>query len=522
MDHEHGLEGERRHLVVLSDVHLGTAAPTVWFQPPVHGPALAQLLRWVVDQASHIRELVLLGDVVDLWTYPADAVPPTFADVVAANPEVLGPDGLVASCLDALDGAVTYVPGNHDLGVTAEEVAMVRSRDGHRLRHVADVPYRPAPGLLVEHGHHHTMFNAPVDHGPWAPLPLGYFVTRAVATMWDRRLAEDQTVADLPDQGAPNGLDLGALGAVASGIGSVSIAAALVDIVSGSTKVGLDEPIRMPDGSTATLRQAREVYADAWTRWSDANGGGLAGYGAAFRATMADADGTYLGWFAQQRALRHGAELVVMGHTHVPVGGLEDALVDYLNSGFDCPSRPDQEREVAPQRVTFVVVDLEPPDSVDGEPEGAVWAVGPDGVGPIDAPATRVVGDRGHDYSCYVVVDATAAFHDLVRTGFGAANGAWVVEPPERIAAGDEGRFWLQDLLGAAGSDGWATYVRVDGEGTPVEGLDPIELRFACPTVGTNSCSGWSTFATRSGSDPWVDQRTAHWGHPFSVAYEVR
>ncbi|MEZ5139832.1 MAG: hypothetical protein R2711_14030 [Acidimicrobiales bacterium] len=195
--------------------------------------------------------------------------------MVAANPEVLGPDGLVASCLDALDGAVTYVPGNHDLGVTAEEVAMVRSRDGHRLRHVADVPYRPAPGLLVEHGHHHTMFNAPVDHGPWAPLPLGYFVTRAVATMWDRRLAEDQTVADLPDQGAPNGLDLGALGAVASGIGSVSIAAALVDIVSGSTKVGLDEPIRMPDGSTATLRQAREVYADAWTRWSDANGGGL-------------------------------------------------------------------------------------------------------------------------------------------------------------------------------------------------------------------------------------------------------
>ncbi|MEZ5139831.1 MAG: hypothetical protein R2711_14025 [Acidimicrobiales bacterium] len=153
--------------------------------------------------------------------------------------------------------------------------------------------------------------------------------------------------------------------------------------------------------------------------------------------------------------------------------------------------------------MTFVVVDLEPPDSWwTASLEERSGVVGPDGVGPIDA-RHAVVGDRGHDYPGYVVVDATAAFHDLVRTGFGAANGAWVVEPPERIAAGDEGRFWLQDPpRRVAGSDGWATYVRVDGEGTPVEGLDPIELRFACPTVGTNLCSGWSTFATRSGAIP--------------------
>lgn len=517
------LTGDRRHLVVLSDVHLGTDAPTVWFQPSVHGPALERVLRWVVDQAPAIRELVLLGDIVDLWTYPIDEVPPTFADIVAANPDVLGPDGLLAACLDALDGAVTYVPGNHDLGLTAEEVALVRSRSGRHVRLVDAVPYEVAPGVLAEHGHHHTMFNAPIEHGPWAPLPLGYFVTRAVATMWARDLGDGETVADLPGQGAPNGLDLGALGAVASGIGSVSIAAALIDIVSGSTKVGLDEPIRMPDGSVATLRRAREAYADAWTRWSDAAGGGVVGYATAFRATMADADGTYLGWFAQQRALRHGAELIVMGHTHVPVGGLDDALVEYLNSGFDCPSVPDQARAVDPQQITFVVVDLDPPDADDGVAEGSVWAVAADGsLGPIDAPTTRVVGNRGHDYSCYVVVDNTAGTDHLELVSFAAPNGAWVVEPPSRIAAGDEGRFWLQDLLGAAGSDGRATYRRVDADGAPVAGAADLELRFACPTVGTNSCSGWSTFATRSGSDPWRDQRVAHWGHPFSVAFEIR
>lgn len=509
--------------MVLSDVHLGTDGPTVWFQPGVHGPPLERILRWVIDQSAAIRELVLLGDIVDLWTYPADALPPTFADIVAAHPGLLGPDGLVAACLDALDGAVTYVPGNHDLGLTADEVALVRSRSGRHVRLVDDVPYAPAPGVLVEHGHHHTMFNAPVAHGPWAPLPLGYFVTRAVASQWARDLRPGETVADLPGQGAPNGLDLGALGAVASGIGSVSIAAALIDIVSGSTGLGLDAPIRMPDGSTATLRQAREVYADAWTRWSDANGGGIVGYGAAFRATMADADGSYLGWFAQQRALRHGAELIVMGHTHAPIGGLDDALVEYLNSGFDCPSVPDQARDVDAQQITFVVVDLDPPDADDGVAEGSVWAVDAAGdLAPIEAPTTRVVGARGHDYSCYVVVDNTAGADDLELVSCSAPNGAWVVEPPPRIAAGEEGRFWLQDLLGAAGTDGRATYRRLGPDGTPTPDAEDLVLRFACPTVGTNVCSGWSTFATRSGSDPWRDQRVAHWGHPFSVAFEIR
>ncbi|MEZ5204289.1 MAG: metallophosphoesterase [Acidimicrobiales bacterium] len=510
MSGDHTLPGSKRHIIVLSDIHLGTDVPTVWFQPSVHGEPLDRILRWVVEQAAHIRELVLLGDVVDLWTYPASMVPPTFADIVAAHPDVLGPDGSIAACLDALDGAVTYIPGNHDMGVTAEEAAMVHSgRSGRALRFAEGV-YRPTDDVLLEHGHHHTLFNAPSELSPWAPLPLGYFVTRAVATAWTRDLGPGQTVADLAGQGAPNGLDLGALGAVAGGIGAASIAAGLIDIVSGTTKVTLDEPILMPDGSTATLREARREYIDVWTRWAETHGGGIVGQGVAYRSTMADADGTYLGWFAQRRALEHGADLVVMGHTHAPIGGLEDSLVEYVNSGFDCPSLPDQQRDVDPQHVTFVVVDTEPEGA-----DAAVWAVG-DAIEPMDAPRTRVVGSRGHDYSCYVVLDNTAGAHDLELVDHGAAHGTWVVPPPALVAAGTEGRFWLQDLLGAAGSDGWATYRR-----TGVD-ADPVEVRFSCPTVGTNSCSGVSTYATRSGSEEWRDQRVAHWGHPFSVAFEVR
>lgn len=515
-----GLRGDKRHIVAISDVHLGTDHPCVWYQRSLHEPYLLALLEWVVDQADHVRELVLLGDIVDFWTYPMDEVPPTFADIAATHPAVLGPDGAIARVLDALDGAVTYVPGNHDQGVTADEVASIASPGGHRVRLVEDVPYLP-PGpdgeapVAFAHGHHDTLFNAPATVGPWAPLPVGYFVTRAVASRWQRDLDEGATVADLADQGAPNGIDLAALTRTLGGASSRSVAGSLIDFVVGATGVDPDAPILLPDGGTATLAEARTVYADCWSDWSDAHGGGIVGQATALRAALADFDGTCLGWFAQRTALRHGADLVVMGHTHVPVGGLDAALVDYVNTGFDCPSGPDLGRPQDPQHVTFAVVDAD-------EATAQLWAVSRDGddapsCHPIEVPTQPVTVRAGTDYSCYVVIDNVAGDADLELVSSEARNGTWVVEPPARIAAGAEGRLWLQDLVGVAGSAGSATYRRV---GTP-EG-DELELTFACPTVGTNRCSGTEAFATAAGNDGWRDHRIAHWGHPFFVLFEVR
>ena len=55
--------------VVISDVHIGTNAATNWYQRTVHEPYLVAALDWVVANAASIRELVLLGDLVDFWTY---------------------------------------------------------------------------------------------------------------------------------------------------------------------------------------------------------------------------------------------------------------------------------------------------------------------------------------------------------------------------------------------------------------------------------------------------------------------
>ena len=44
-------QGIERHVVVLSDVHLGTDHPTAWYQRDVHEEALVHLLGWVADAA---------------------------------------------------------------------------------------------------------------------------------------------------------------------------------------------------------------------------------------------------------------------------------------------------------------------------------------------------------------------------------------------------------------------------------------------------------------------------------------
>ena len=513
------LEGDDRHIVVLSDIHLGARVPTVWYQADVHEAPLLQILRWVVEHAPHVRELVLLGDIVELWAYPADAVPPTFADIVAAHPAVLGPDGALAEVLDALDGAVTYVPGNHDMDVTADEVASIRSRSGRAVRLVEDLPYLPVPSVALAHGHHFTLFNAPSTTGPWAPLPLGYFVTRAVATGWARQLPGGQTVADLAGQGSPNGLPLDSLARVVSGSTARSVAASLVDFVVGATGVGLDLAIDLPDGSRATLEDARHVFADCWSDWSAAEGGGIIGQAGAARAALADFDGTGLGWFAQRLALEHGADLVVMGHTHAPIGGLEDGLVDYVNSGFDCPSTPDRQREHDPVQVTFAVVDLGEvtDDDPDPRPSACVWAVDDDGCHPIEAPTTRVVASPARDFSCYVILDNEDGSDAWELVEAEATHGHHVVAPPERIEPGAVARFWLQDQLGVTGSAGTVRYRRVGGGDQ-----DVAAFAYSCPMVGTNAAEAPAAYATRVGGDErWHDERIAHWGHPFFLDAEL-
>lgn len=55
----------KNQIVVLSDIHIGTNAPTVWYQKDFHEPYLIAALDWVISNSLSIKKLFLLGDVVD-------------------------------------------------------------------------------------------------------------------------------------------------------------------------------------------------------------------------------------------------------------------------------------------------------------------------------------------------------------------------------------------------------------------------------------------------------------------------
>jgi UDP-2,3-diacylglucosamine pyrophosphatase LpxH len=499
--------------VVVSDVHIGTGGPTVWYQPAVHERYLATIFDWVCDHADDVRELILLGDIFDFWTYPPNERPPTLADVIEANPAILGPSGRLAGAVRALDGGVTYLLGNHDATVSAPDMEVLRSSVGPvRLSPPVHVLAGVASGrrTVFAHGHTWTMFNAPEPESPWEALPIGHFVTRAVAHQMATELGPGQTVADVPNQGAPNGLDLRRfLRSVQPRLGP-SLARLLLDYVAHLAGLDDDEPILMTDGEVATMAMAKDAYANLFRRWV-AKEGGLVD---ASRAALADQYGDYLAWFAQRLALETGSDLAVFGHTHYPVGGLTVSPVDYVNSGFACPSVPD----MPAKEPTFVVVDLESATAevrqvvADGGGTHSIRPYAARRIPPVPSPAV--------DYSCYVAIENHTS-QALVMAGSlpVPAAGRWVVPPPAEIRAGEVGRAWLQDKLGVAGSGGRCSYTTV-APGGPL-----YDFAFRCPTgpaANRAAISGAGAFRVRVGGGDWqADGVVPRSGHPLEVRFEV-
>ncbi len=505
-------------IVALSDIHIGDGGPTCWYQPDVHEPALLTIIDWVTDRADDVRELVLLGDVVDLWTYPFGQRPPTFLEIAAANPTIFGPDGAIARALDALDGNVVWVGGNHDMGIDPADAATVVSPGGHRLRLLSDLEYQPLapdPRVLMSHGHTNTLFNAVDPLSPWDELPSGHFVTRAVAEHWHRNLEPGQSVADLPGQGAPNGLDLSGLATAFARVGAdgSGVVGLLFDYLLGSLDVGEEDEILMPDGSIATLADGRAAYGDVWSRWAEAHGGGSRGEIEALRATWGDAM-EELAWFAQSDAFRTNADIVVMGHTHGAVSDLDNSSVRYLNAGFECPSAAD----AAEKPITFAVVD------VSGEEvSGSVWAVvDHDGrleCEPTTAPTEAIVTAGAMDFSCYLELDNRAGTSDLRLESAEVSRGQFVHPPPTSIAAGARARIWVKDDLGPFGSAAIITYSRTSLTGAE----EVVRFDIACPTgVARNRCDASVDFVARSGEEDWGRTHEVRWlGHPLFVRAEL-
>src|SRR5262249_5486104 len=266
----------KSQIVVLSDLHIADDSPTAWYQSSIHNPYLASICSWVVTNAAAVREMVILGDMVDFWTHPADTQPPSFAQILAKQQSIFGPKAFLGHVLDALGGAVTYLPGNDDMGVPAADVAKVVSAGGHRMRFADDVYSFMGPNdrrIALAPGHAYTMFNAPDPKSPWAPLPVGHFVTRMVASKWARELPPGKTVATLPGQGSPTGLDVAAIVGGAVKRGDFGISNLLLDSVASQTGTPSNQTFVLPSGQKVALdRDVFPAYNNLFSNWVTDNG----------------------------------------------------------------------------------------------------------------------------------------------------------------------------------------------------------------------------------------------------------
>jgi UDP-2,3-diacylglucosamine pyrophosphatase LpxH len=178
---------ERNMIVVISDLHLG--ADTSYAECKVNLGPLEKLLKQI-KAAPNVKELVIDGDLVDEWFVPATTNTYQGSDqadfvqrLATANKGVF----------DVLNGIiqegkilVTYVPGNHDLAITAANIERILPGVSQARDNVLGLgTYSPVdcPKIAIEHGHRYNFFCAPdpfsnQDIAPGTIMPPGYFFTR--------------------------------------------------------------------------------------------------------------------------------------------------------------------------------------------------------------------------------------------------------------------------------------------------------------------------------------------------------
>jgi len=117
---------ERNMIVFISDLHLG--ADLNYAECRNNLPSLEKLLKQI-KESPDVKELVIAGDLVDEWFVPATTDTYKGKDqadfvkrVAAANKGVFD---TINSIIQVGEILVTYVPGNHDLTITAANIESI-------------------------------------------------------------------------------------------------------------------------------------------------------------------------------------------------------------------------------------------------------------------------------------------------------------------------------------------------------------------------------------------------------------
>jgi UDP-2,3-diacylglucosamine pyrophosphatase LpxH len=311
----------------------------------------AKFLEYLNDPAK-IREVVILGDLMDDWVYPVNKEPPSLQQILDASIN----KGIVRALRKLTENEkinVIYLPGNHDMGVT-EDIVKANFKNmvfGGSTFHGS--AYRTSR-LRAEHGSAHTMFNAPDPiNGSVAKLPLGYFISRVVATKardtGDAKRHYWSYADDLLEMLGPQRLGASVFEAVLEEADLDETTEIFMPKRNGKTASTNTKKVRKYNSKASsattgkdkkendehvsvTAGQVKEKYAALYDQWIERYGKGIA-----FRAMMAEIG--LLGRVADGLCKQNDTNIVVFGHSHdckldKDVWFVEDRI--YANCGTWC------------------------------------------------------------------------------------------------------------------------------------------------------------------------------------------
>ncbi|MGL5256387.1 MAG: metallophosphoesterase [Proteocatella sp.] len=180
---------EKNKIVVISDIHLGIKDE--YTETLKNRNILINFLK-NLQNTSDVRELVIAGDFLDEWFLPVDYPSYTdqkqfYKDVISNNKDVIQEFNNVTKKGIKL----VYVPGNHDMMLeysilkeAIPKITIASEKQGLGTYYTGD-----RNEIAIEHGHRYDVFSAPdtvtnaeLCKNDNTMLPAGYFYARYGAT----------------------------------------------------------------------------------------------------------------------------------------------------------------------------------------------------------------------------------------------------------------------------------------------------------------------------------------------------
>jgi len=333
---------ERKKRIFISDTHI-SHIPNIgqgkhdytWLQEK-DAIALTNFLIHL-NTRQDVEEVIFIGDLFDNWVIPVHIAPPTIDEIIisrtANGDKVL--QALLALCRNS-NIRVVCIPGNHDMELTAEVVkkhfwtesipqkpGMVFG--GTAIWNSGSSVYRSSR-LRAEHGSAHAMFNAPDPvNNPGSRLPLGYYISRIVATKTYNTGHGDRHWWTYVDD-------------MLEAVGPEKFVACVFEALLEEACLPLDTEIIMPQRNGQTVRvNAQHIsakYENLYDQWKERVGAGMA-----FKSILAEIG--YLDDAADRLCKKNDTNIVVFGHSHDWELNKDSWFVEdriYANCGTWCDS----------------------------------------------------------------------------------------------------------------------------------------------------------------------------------------